>query len=63
MSGVLKVLGLQWIDQLKGKIVRIKRDGDGFSGNIMAIGHPTKNQWYDPKEQFEKIRQLTGEDK
>lgn len=41
----------QWKD-IPGKAVRVKRSCAGMSGDVIAIGHITKDVWYEPKKDF-----------
>lgn len=51
---VLDTVGVsKWAD-LPGKIVRVKRNGS--FGSIMEIGHAVKNQWFNPREEFEAAK-------
>lgn len=45
---VLEVVGVERWEDLKGQHVRVKR-GDGWNGEILAIGHIIKDEWFDPK--------------
>jgi hypothetical protein len=46
---VLEVVGVETWEQLKGKHVRVKREG-GWNGSIVSIGNIIKDDWFDPKE-------------
>lgn len=48
----LEIAGVESWDKLKGKSIRVQLDGDGFSGNIKAIGHIVKNDWFWPSVDF-----------
>lgn len=50
---VLKTLELEQWDDLKGQIVRVKRE-ESF-GKIKAIGHAVKNKWFDPEKLVESM--------
>lgn len=49
VNGILKATGVDSIEKAQGKAVRVKRV-NGRSGEILAIGHITKNFWFNPKE-------------
>jgi hypothetical protein len=39
-------------DKVAGKTIRVKLDKEGFGGNIIAIGHIVKDDWFSPREDF-----------
>ena len=45
-------------DKMKGMIVRLKHQGWG--GKAIAIGHPYKDRWIEPKTYFEELRKEKG---
>jgi len=45
ISEILSVLEVEEWDKIKGLYCRVKK-GDGFQGEIEAIGHITKNKWF-----------------
>lgn len=47
IGGVMAVAEVEKFSQLVGKIVRVRRDEP--YGIIVAIGHPIKDIWYEPK--------------
>ena len=49
---VLQITGASDWSAVKYKNVRIKTDGD----KIHAIGHIIKDDWFDPKAEFDKLR-------
>ena len=56
IGGVMAVAGVEdWAD-LRGTIMRVRREGD--DGRITSIGHAFKNMWFDPKA---RLGALTGE--
>ncbi|MDE2010334.1 MAG: hypothetical protein KGJ09_09715 [Candidatus Omnitrophica bacterium] len=49
---VLEIAGVSEWEKLPGKLVRIKKEG--LNDPIRAIGHPLKNLWFNPQEEFQK---------
>lgn len=45
---ILAVTDAHSWEKIPGKFVRVKREA-GFTGDIIAIGHPLKDIWFDPK--------------
>lgn len=41
----------KWSD-LKGKTIRVECTKDGLGGEIIAIGHILKEDWFNPSEDF-----------
>jgi len=56
IGGVLTVAGVESFKDLPGRIVRVGKADDGWGGEILAIGHPTKERWYEPKERLAALR-------
>jgi len=54
----LEVAGVESWDKLKGKTIRVKSDKEGLGGKIIAIGHIVNDDWFDPSEDFKKIREI-----
>lgn len=53
---VMLTVGVENWDDLKGKNVRVRRR-DGYDGFITAIGHITKDRWFNPKIDLEHLRE------
>lgn len=49
IPAILRAVGADWWDQLKGRIVRVKRD-EGYHGYVRAIGHPIDDKWADMRD-------------
>lgn len=49
---VMEVAGVARWDQLTGKTVRAKSE----HGRVHAIGHIVKNDWFNPSEDFDRMR-------
>lgn len=50
IGGMMAVGGVEKFSDLKGKIVRVGKSSEW--GDIVALGHPVKDRWYEPKERF-----------
>ena len=59
IGGVFAVAGVTLFSDLKGKIIRIRKD-DEWSP-IRAIGHPVRDLWYDPTERLSALTSEGGE--
>lgn len=53
IGGVMAVAGVERFSDLKGNIIRVGKDDEW--GDILAIGHPIKPLWYDPRARFKSI--------
>lgn len=60
IGGVLAVAGVEDWASLKGKIIRIGKANEW--GQILAIGHPVKDRWYDPSERMTMFRAAAEEE-
>lgn len=45
----------EW-NKMKGKTIRVKLDKPGLGGLIKAIGHIINDDWFNPSEDFEKMK-------
>jgi hypothetical protein len=50
---LFEIAGVDEWSKLPGKTVRVKASW----GHVQAIGHIVKNDWFDPKAEFEAMRQ------
>src|SRR5690606_4184921 len=50
IGGVMAVADVEKFSNLVGKVIRVRRDEP--HGTIVAIGHPFKDRWYEPKARF-----------
>lgn len=57
IKGILEVAGATNWEDLKGKYVRVKRDGK-WNSNILAIGHLIEDKWFDPKEVYDSAKRI-----
>lgn len=49
----LEIAGVQDWDRLSGKTIRVLNEGPG--GDIVAIGHIIKDDWFCPRVEWEKL--------
>ena len=47
---ILDTVGVGKWEDLKGKYVRVKRDGDSWADKILAIGHIVEDKWFNIEE-------------
>ena len=48
----MEVAGVSSWDKIPGKAVRVRLDGEGPGSLVQAIGHITKDIWFEPKKEF-----------
>lgn len=60
MYRIMQVAGVNNWEDLPGKIVQIKLNDD-INPIIVAIGHILKDDWFNPKEEFQKLIKDTEE--
>lgn len=48
----LEIGGADDWSKLVGKTIRVRSDSAGLSGNIVAIGHIIRDDWFNPREEF-----------
>lgn len=51
---VMEVAGVSKWSDLKGKTIRVQLDKEGLGGNIEAIGHIVKDNFFNPSKEFSK---------
>lgn len=58
---VMEIAGVDHWKDLPGKAIRVKYEVQGQSilgATIKAIGHITKNDWFDPELEFEALKSV-----
>ncbi len=58
VAGLLRAVGVDSWEKLKGAHVRVRRDDD--YGPIRAIGHIIEDKWFDPGAAFDAMRLAQG---
>lgn len=58
----LEIAGADDWAKLIGKTIRVRSDRAGLSGSIIAIGHIIKDDWFNPREEFDALAQAARED-
>lgn len=54
----LEVAGVTDFNQLKGRSIRVRVSRDGFGGDIEAIGHIVKDDWFCPSSDFAALDKI-----
>lgn len=57
---MLKITGVHDLKHIVGKSVRVKLDSPYLDGNILAVGHIIKDDWFSPREEFAPEKQDAG---
>ena len=52
----MQIAGVSRWKDLAGKAIRVKKPS-GFGGAIIAIGHITKDDWFNPAEDFDALKE------
>lgn len=53
----MEIAGVENWKDIKGKSIRVESEGEnGFSSKIVAIGHICKDDWFNPSEDFNKMK-------
>lgn len=53
----MEITGVEDWAKVKGKSIRVKFEGGpGFTCKIIAIGHITKDDWFNPDDDFQKMK-------
>lgn len=50
----MEVVGVEELNAMKGKAIRVQLDNDGLGGKIEGIGHIIKDDWFFPKLDFQR---------
>lgn len=50
IRSILETVGVGKWEDLKGKYVRVRRDGDGWGAKIVAIGNIVEDKWFNIEE-------------
>lgn len=59
VGGCLRIAGVDHWDKMPGRVIRVAKERDQF-GLIMAIGHATKDLWYEPEQRFAALVAAAG---
>lgn len=56
LAQCMNIAAVEKFSQMKGKTIRVRKDGIGFNTSIVAIGHITKDIWFNPTEVFARAQ-------
>lgn len=56
---LMKTVGVEKWEDLKGKLVRVRNDG--FVGRIDAVGNILEDKWFSFREYFAHVEEIEGE--
>lgn len=51
----MEITGVEEWSKMVGKTIRVRRTNEGLGGDIIAIGHIVKDDWFNVKEEFSKL--------
>lgn len=51
----IEIGGVEQWEKLPGRNIRVRRE-DGFNGKVIAIGHITNDDWFNPQQDFEDYK-------
>jgi len=57
LVSVLRAAGVEKWSEVPGKVIRVRRDHEGFGGRILGIGHAIKDDcWFMPEQRIAQLQ-------
>lgn len=56
LTRCMEIAGVDDWGRMKGRTIRIRKDGTGWNSGIEAIGHIVEDKWFNPGLEFEVLR-------